>query len=145
MNVERIREYCLSLPHATEKLQWGETLCFKVHEKLFALLSLDVAAEGRLAFRCTPEKYAELVEVEGIRPARYNMWKYQWVSLEHLDVLQAGELQDLIRESHAIIAAKAKPKSATRTRTRVAAKAGVKPRAAKTRAKRNLSKKHRKG
>ena len=41
MNVDEIREYCLSLPQATEKLQWGDALCFKVGGKMFAVLGLD--------------------------------------------------------------------------------------------------------
>jgi hypothetical protein len=28
MDVDSIRQYCLSFPGAKEKLQWGETLCF---------------------------------------------------------------------------------------------------------------------
>ena len=34
MDVESIRRYCLSFPHTKEKLQWGETLCFKAEEKI---------------------------------------------------------------------------------------------------------------
>jgi len=34
MNVDAIRAYCLSFPEATEKLQWGDALCFKVRAKM---------------------------------------------------------------------------------------------------------------
>ena len=107
MNIDSIRRYCLSFPHTKEQLQWGESLLFKVGGKMFVILNLEVARETRLAFKCTPEKYAELVEREGIQPTRYNMWKYHWVSLEHLDVLRNAELEDLIGQSYALIAAKA--------------------------------------
>jgi predicted DNA-binding protein (MmcQ/YjbR family) len=40
MNVDTIREYCLSFPQATEKLQWGDALCFKISEKMFAVLRI---------------------------------------------------------------------------------------------------------
>ncbi len=61
MSVESIRGFCLSFPYATEKLQWGEVLCFKVGGKIFALLSLS-SVPPRLMFKCEPEKFAELVE-----------------------------------------------------------------------------------
>jgi predicted DNA-binding protein (MmcQ/YjbR family) len=108
VNIDSIRRCCLSFPHAQEQLQWGDSLLFKVAGKMFVILNLEVARETRLAFKCTPEKYAELVEREGIQPTRYNMWKYHWVSLEHLDVLCNDELEDLMRQSCELIAAKAK-------------------------------------
>ena len=64
MDVDSIRRYCLSFPHTKEKLQWGETLCFKVGEKIFTLLSLDVGSETRLSLKCAPERFAELIELE---------------------------------------------------------------------------------
>ncbi|MBA3914251.1 MAG: MmcQ/YjbR family DNA-binding protein [Acidobacteriales bacterium] len=106
MNIEAIREFCLSLPGATEQLQWEESLLFKVNGKMFVILNLNVARERRLSFRCSPDTYAELIEREGINPARYNLWKYNWVSLDGLNVIPAPELKELMRESHAIITEK---------------------------------------
>ena len=40
MDVESIRHFCLSFLDATENLQWGEDLCFKVRGKIFAVLDL---------------------------------------------------------------------------------------------------------
>ncbi len=68
MNADTIREFCLAFPHATENLQWGDDLCFKVGGKIFAIVSLDTP---RLCFKCTPETFAELIEREDIHPAPY--------------------------------------------------------------------------
>jgi len=106
MSVESIRRLCLSFPHATENLQWGDDLCFKVGGKIFALLSLSSLPQ-RLMFKCTPEKFAELVEQEDIVPAPY-VGRYKWVSLERLDVLPWIEVKDLIEQSYQMVAAKAK-------------------------------------
>jgi hypothetical protein len=38
MDVESIRSYCLSFPQATENLQWGDDLCFKIGGKIFVTL-----------------------------------------------------------------------------------------------------------
>jgi predicted DNA-binding protein (MmcQ/YjbR family) len=106
MSVESIRRFCVSFPHATENLQWGDDLCFKVGGKIFALLSLSSVPQ-RLMFKCTPERFAELVEQEDIIPAPY-VGRYKWVSLERLDVLAWSEVKDLIGESYQMVAAKAK-------------------------------------
>lgn len=112
MNVDEIRAFCLKFPGATENLQWGDDLCFKVAKKIFTVVDLK-AVPPQLCFKCTPEKFAELCEVEGIGPAPY-VGRYKWVLLERLDVLRAGELRDLIQQSYEMVSAKAKPKSASR-------------------------------
>jgi predicted DNA-binding protein (MmcQ/YjbR family) len=109
MNVDSVRSYCLSFPQSTENLQWGETLCFKLAARIFALLSLD-SVPPSLCFKCTPEKFRELCEHEEIRPAPY-LGRYQWVLLERLDGLGNQELEDLIRQSYDMVAAKVKVKA----------------------------------
>jgi predicted DNA-binding protein (MmcQ/YjbR family) len=112
MNVDSIRAYCLSFPQATEKLQWGDDLCFKIGGKIFAMLGLD---NPRLCFKCTPETFAELIEREDIRPAPY-VGRYKWVMLDRLDAVRSDELEDLIRQSYEMVAAKApKGKSGKKT------------------------------
>jgi len=106
MNVDSIRKYCLSFPHATENLQWGSDLCFKVGGKIFCIVSLDAVPQG-LCFKCTPETFAELCEREGIRPAPY-VGRFKWVAVSGLSVLGEAELQDLVRQSYEMVAAKAK-------------------------------------
>lgn len=108
MNVDSIRAYCLSFPEVTEKLQWGDALCFKVRQKMFAVLGLD---QIRLTFKCTPEKFAELVEREDIAPAPY-VGRYKWVILNRLDALRNDELRDMLRQSYEMVAGNA-PKSKT--------------------------------
>src|SRR6266850_2531125 len=106
MDVESIRHFCLSFPDATEILQWGEDLCFKIRGKIFAVLDLGSVPQ-RLSFKCTPDKFAELTEHEGISPAPY-VGRYKWVLLERLAVLSPSELKDSIRESCAMVASKTK-------------------------------------
>jgi predicted DNA-binding protein (MmcQ/YjbR family) len=103
MKVDAIREFCLAFPQATENLQWGDDLCFKVGGKIFAIVSLD---NPRLCFKCTPEIFAELIEGEDIHPAPY-VGRYKWVMLDRLDVLPGYELEELIRQSYGMVATKA--------------------------------------
>jgi predicted DNA-binding protein (MmcQ/YjbR family) len=113
MNVDTIRAYCLSFPDVTEKLQWSDALCFKVRQKMFAVLGLD---QIRLTFKCTPEIFAELVEREDIAPAPY-VGRYNWVILNRLDALRSDELRDMLRQSYEMVAASA-PKLGTRKPSR---------------------------
>ena len=93
MNVDSIRRYCLSFPQAKEKLQWGDALCFKIQGKLFAVLSLESVPPG-ITLKCSPEKFAELTELEGIVPAPY-VGRYKWVLVEDVNLLPASELKGL--------------------------------------------------
>lgn len=89
------------MPNATENLQWGDHLCFKIGGKLFAILPLG--PEGtRLTFKASEESFAELVEVEGIIPAPY-LARAKWVALERLDALRDTELRDLLTESYRLV------------------------------------------
>src|SRR6202158_222219 len=103
MNVDEVRKFCLAFPEANEKLQWGDALCFKVREKMFAVLGLD---QVRLTFKCTAETFAQLIERQDIRPAPY-LGHHNWVMLDRLDALRKDELQELIRQSYEMAAAKA--------------------------------------
>jgi predicted DNA-binding protein (MmcQ/YjbR family) len=116
MNVDSVRAYCLSFPETRENLQWGDDLCFKVAGRIFAVLSLH-AVPPSLCFKCTPEKFAELCEQEGISPAPY-VGRYKWVLLERLDLLPDQESQDLIRQSYEMVAAKTKSKSKVKVKRR---------------------------
>jgi predicted DNA-binding protein (MmcQ/YjbR family) len=103
MNADAIRDFCLEFSQATEKLQWGDELCFKIGKKIFVMLGLD---NPRLCFKCSPETFAELIEREGVRPAPY-VGRYKWVMLDRLDAVPWNELQELIRQSYEMVAATA--------------------------------------
>ena len=104
MNVEAIRRFCLTFPQAKENLQWGDDLCFKVQGKIFAVVGLGAVPQG-ISLKCTAERFAELVEQEGIRPAPY-VGRYKWVLVERLDILPTDELEGLIRQSYELVAAR---------------------------------------
>lgn len=95
-------------------MQWGDDLCFKVGKKIFAVLSLGSVPPG-MCFKCTAEKFVELCEQDGIRPAPY-VGRYKWVLLEGLDVLGDGELKDLIRQSYEMVATKGKVRSGAKVK-----------------------------
>jgi predicted DNA-binding protein (MmcQ/YjbR family) len=104
MNLEFIRAHCMSLPHATEQVQWGDDLIFKVAGKIFAGAPLNPARIA-LVFKATPEEFAELVERPNIIPAPY-MARAFWVALETHDALRPAEIKMRISRSYELVVAK---------------------------------------
>ena len=101
MTLERVRAICLKFPHATEQIQWGNDLVFKIGGKMFAVAALENTGKA-LAFKCTPEEFGLLTENEGIIPAPY-LARAHWVSLEKFDTLSASELSRRLRDSYDLV------------------------------------------
>jgi predicted DNA-binding protein (MmcQ/YjbR family) len=104
MNIDWLRQLCLSFPGATEQIQWGNDLLFKVGGKMFAVAPLEPAPVC-LSFKASSENFIELTERMDIIPAPY-LARAQWVALESRDALSLAELARLLRESYDLIAAK---------------------------------------
>ena len=78
MDIEQIREYCLSKQQVIEDTPFGpETLVFKVGGKIFLLLSLD-SEDLRFNVKCDPDKAIELREEFFCVLPGYHMNKKYW-------------------------------------------------------------------
>lgn len=102
MDIESVRTYCLSLPHVTEDIQWENDLLLRIGNKMFVVLSLESDSDHCMSFKCTPEKFAELIELPGIRPAPY-VARYHWVALENFAALPARELKSLLKTAYDLV------------------------------------------
>jgi predicted DNA-binding protein (MmcQ/YjbR family) len=104
MNIDALRKFLLSLPHVEETMQWGDNLVFWVADKsiggkMFALANLSPDGRGVLSFAAGPERYHELLEIEGVFPAPY-LARAFWVAIESYSVLPSAELQQHLRHAH---------------------------------------------
>lgn len=99
MNVESVREYCLSMPLATEDFPFDEsTLVFRVHGKIFAMIDLE--RTEWFVLKCNPDYATELREVHPeIEPA-WHMNKKHWNQLNLFGLLPDDLIQSLIRHSY---------------------------------------------
>jgi predicted DNA-binding protein (MmcQ/YjbR family) len=104
MDVDGLRELCLSFPGATEQIQWGSDLLFKVGGKMFAVTPLEPAPVW-LSFKASPESFAELTERPNIIPAPY-LARAQWVALQNKEALGPEDLARLLHDSYEMIVAK---------------------------------------
>jgi predicted DNA-binding protein (MmcQ/YjbR family) len=107
MDADQLREYLLTLPHVEETMQWGANLVFWVGDKtiggkMFALINLDEDGRAVLSFAAGRERYAELLENEGVVPAPYFARIY-WVALERWDALRRAELQELLTHARELV------------------------------------------
>lgn len=103
MDVEVIREYCLSKKAATEELPFGpDALVFKVAGKMFALAALE-SAPFRVSLKCDPEKAIALRDEfpDQIQGA-YHMNKKHWNSLE-TESLPPQLVKELIDHSYSLV------------------------------------------
>lgn len=110
MTRERVRNICLRFPDATEQILWGHNLVFKVEGrktgKMFAVMNLeDVGPESGttvLAFKCSREDFALLIENEDVIPAPY-LARASWVSLRNLEALGSVELTQRLKNSYELV------------------------------------------
>jgi predicted DNA-binding protein (MmcQ/YjbR family) len=107
MDIEPLRAWLLTLPHVAETMQWGDNLVFwvggkAIGGKMFALANLSKDSHGVLSFAAGPERYAELLEVEGVFPAPYMARNY-WVAIERYDVFPSAELKEHLRNAHSVV------------------------------------------
>jgi predicted DNA-binding protein (MmcQ/YjbR family) len=101
--IDQVRAFCLSLPHATEDVQWEHNLLFRIAGKMFCVANLEPGlSPTKIAFKCTPEKFAELVEIDGIIPAPY-MARNHWVAMLQIDALRQPEIRELIQNSYQLV------------------------------------------
>ncbi len=106
MTLTRLRALCMSLPGATEQIQWGKDLVFKVGGKMFCVscTDLDPSHDVVASFKCDDETFATLVEREDVIPAPY-LARAKWVGLRKFAALDDREYRTLIPRAHAIVSA----------------------------------------
>ncbi len=115
MDAERIRAFLLKLPHVAETMQWGANLVFWVGDKaiggkMFALVNLDGDGRAFISYAAGPERYAELVERDGVFPAPY-MARIFWVAVEQWNVFRPAEWEEQLLAAHAITLNKLPPRT----------------------------------
>jgi predicted DNA-binding protein (MmcQ/YjbR family) len=103
MSVDTVRKICRALPAVTEDIKWGSDLVFSVGGKMFTVVNTE--RPHTVAFKCTPETFAELTERDGIIPAPY-LARAMWVQERSAgEVLERRELEELIQSSYELVVA----------------------------------------
>ena len=107
MNIETLRDYCLSKPGAEETLPFGpDTLVFKVNGKAFLLVGLD-AEDLRFNVKCDPDKALELREEYPCVLPGFHMNKKHWNTIVVDGSVSNALLKEWIDHSYTLVAPKA--------------------------------------
>jgi predicted DNA-binding protein (MmcQ/YjbR family) len=105
MNVEELREYCLSLKGTTECFPFDDdTLVLKVQGKMFALIPLSTT-ETSISLKCDPERAITLrEEYESVIPA-YHFNKKHWNTVYIDSRLTRKHIYEWIDHSYQLVIA----------------------------------------
>lgn len=101
MELKSVKEYCLKRPGSIKKAS-GEpsnVLSYKVGGKIFAYFKTSNPEKWRFSIRVTPERFIELTDYPGIKPARY-MQRFHWVTIVKVPSFDSDYLIELIDWSY---------------------------------------------
>ncbi len=104
MTLEKLRDYCLSLKGAEEKLPFdNKTIVFSVKGKMFC--ATDLETYELINVKCNPERAILLREQYDEVIPGYYMNKTHWNSIKTNDKIADGLIKEWIKESHELVVA----------------------------------------
>ena len=105
MNIEELREYCLSFKGVTEDFPFDEsTLVFKVAGKMFCLT--DLVDDFSVNLKNEPAKIIELREKYNAVKPGYHMNKKHWNTVEIDGSVPDTKIKEWIKESYHLVVQK---------------------------------------
>jgi len=101
MDTAAFSAVCRSLPAATETIQWRGKRVFKIGDRMFAIA--DAAPGGRYSFKVDDDRFLELSDLPGCRPAPY-LARARWVQVDPAHCgLPAADIEGPVRDAYEII------------------------------------------
>jgi predicted DNA-binding protein (MmcQ/YjbR family) len=101
MNAARLKALCRSFPGTTETLYrepWN-FLVYAVGGRKFAYFKTSLPERWRFSIRVTPDRFIELTDVPGVKPARYR-GRYHWITIVNVSSFPAVYLEELVDASY---------------------------------------------
>lgn len=111
MNIEELREYCLSMEGVTEKTPFGKfarrfesVLVFYIRDHMFCMTDMDDFTS--VTVKAAPEVIEELKTTRSSVGSHRNMSERHWIQLNLNGDITDREIYDLISRSYDIVKAK---------------------------------------
>ena len=101
MNVRELKSFCGSFPGAGRTL-YGEPsniLVYDVGGRTFAYFKTSDPERWRFSTRVSPDRFIELTDVPGVKPARYR-GRYHWITIVEVARFPAAYLTELVDASY---------------------------------------------
>jgi predicted DNA-binding protein (MmcQ/YjbR family) len=103
MDIESLRQYCLSLKSSTEDMPFGpDTLVFRVAGKIYALTGLDTE-KCQVNLKCDPDYAIELREKHTDIIPGYHMNKKHWNTILIDGTLTLTIIKQCIDDSYDLV------------------------------------------
>lgn len=101
MDTEQLKDFCAGLPGTDAHLYAhpSNVLVYTIGGKRFAHFKTSEPERWRFSFKVTPERFLELTDVPGIKPARW-MSRYHWVTIVDVRMVPADYLGELVEWSY---------------------------------------------
>jgi predicted DNA-binding protein (MmcQ/YjbR family) len=105
MDIEAVREYCLSLPLATEDMAFGDDcLLLRVCGRIFACFFLE--RDNTLVLKCNPDYAVDLKDEYSQIESAWHWNKKYWIQFRLDANIGSRFVQSLIRHSYSEVVKK---------------------------------------
>ena len=107
LDVEQLQARCRAFAGAEERLYKppSNVLLYSVGGKTFAYFKTSEPERWRFSLRVTPDRFVELTDMPGVKPARY-MGRFHWVTIVDVARFPADYLEELLHWSYQAALAK---------------------------------------
>lgn len=101
MNTEQLKEHCRGYAGSVEAMHGAPSniLVYAVGGKTFAYFKTSEPEIWRFSVRVLPDRFVELTDVPGVKPARY-MGRFHWVTIVEVQKFPEEYLTELVEWSY---------------------------------------------
>jgi len=101
MNVRQLKQFCRGFGGATETLyeEPYNFLVYAVGGRKFAYFKTSLPEQWRFSTRVAPDRFIELTDVPGVKPARYR-GRFHWITIVSVSSFPALYLEELVEWSY---------------------------------------------
>ncbi len=102
MDVDAVKALCAGFPGASSTLhpEPSNVLVYYVRCRRFAYFKTSQPERWRFSVRTSPERFLELTDVPGVRPARF-FARYHWITIVDVAAFPEDYLRELVEWSYA--------------------------------------------
>lgn len=101
MNVSQLKQFCRGFPGTIETLyeEPFNFLVYSVGGTKFAYFKTSHPERWRFSTRVTLDRFIELTDVPGVKPARYR-GRFHWITIVKVSGFPAVYLEELVQSSY---------------------------------------------
>ena len=101
MTVPQLKRFCRRFPGAAETLHEEpyNFLVYSVGGRKFAYFKTSEPERWRFSVRVTPDRFVELTDVPGVKPARYR-GRFHWITIVNVAGFPDRYLEELVEWSY---------------------------------------------